>query len=112
MQVQAIARHIRVSPRKVRLVLADLPGKRIDEALVQLHFTPVPIAREVAKVVKSAAANAENNYGLAPEDLRIVRATADDGVTLKRFRARARGRPASRLRRHSHITVVVEDTEG
>ena len=111
MQVQAQAKHIRVAPRKVRLLLRDLPGKRVDEALTILRFMPVPVAREIAKVVKSAAANAENNYNLAVDDLRIVRATADEAKTLKRFRARARGRPAPRLKRASHITVVVEDTE-
>ncbi len=111
MQVRAQAKHIRVSPRKVRLVLRELPGKRVDEALTLLRFTPVPVAREIAKVVKSAAANAENNYNLDAGDLRIVLATADEARTLKRFRARARGRPAPRLKRASHITVVVEDTE-
>jgi large subunit ribosomal protein L22 len=111
MQVQASAKHVRVSPRKVRLVLRELPGKSVDEALVLLRFMPVPSARDVAKVVKSAAANAEHNYNLAPRDLRVVKATADDALTFKRYRARARGRPSPRLSRSSHITVIVEDTE-
>ena len=111
MQVRAVAKSIRVSPRKVRLVLRELPGKRVDEALTLLRFMPVPIARDVAKVVRSAAANAEHNYSLSSGDLRVVSATADEAVRLKRFRARSRGRPAPRVRRASHITVVVEDRE-
>ncbi|HWO93891.1 MAG TPA: 50S ribosomal protein L22 [Dehalococcoidia bacterium] len=111
MQVRAVAKNVHVSPRKARLVLRELPGKSVGEAMTMLRFTPVPIARDIAKVVQSAAANAENNYGLDTEDLRIVRATVDDAMRLRRFKAKARGRAAPRIRRFSHITVVVEDTE-
>jgi large subunit ribosomal protein L22 len=108
-EVRAKAKQIRVSPRKVRLVLEHLPGKRIDEALAMLRYMPVPSARIVAKVVKSAAANAENNYQLAQSDLRIKAAYADEAPRLKRFRARARGRASRILHRTSHITVIVEE---
>jgi large subunit ribosomal protein L22 len=108
-EVRARARQIRVSPRKVRLVLEHLPGRRVDDALTMLRYMPVPSARIVAKIVKSAAANAENNYQLAQSDLRIKAAYADEAPRLKRYRARARGRAGQVLHRGSHITVVVEE---
>ena len=111
MRVRAVARQIGVSPRKVRLILRELPGKRVDDALTILQFMPTPAAREVAKVVKSAAANAEHNFNLFARDLRVTSATASEGMTLKRWRAASRGRPSPLLKRSSHITVVVEDTE-
>jgi large subunit ribosomal protein L22 len=98
-----------VSARKVRLVLDQLPGKRVEDAMVMLRFLPTPHARLVEKVVKSAASNAENNYAIDPEELRIKRAYAGEGRTLKRFKAKARGRVAPILRRTSHVTVVVEE---
>jgi large subunit ribosomal protein L22 len=109
MEVSATAKYLPVSARKVRLVLDQLPGKRIDEAMVMLRFLPTPHARLVEKVVKSAASNAENNYAIDPEELRIKRAYAGEGRTLKRFKAKARGRVAAILRRTSHVTVVVEE---
>ncbi len=109
MEVSASAKQIRVSPRKVRLVLDTVRGKKVDEALAILSFLPVPIARTVAKVVKSAAANAENNYQMSPDRLRIVKTFANEGQTLKRFRAGARGRINRFHRRFSHITVIVEE---
>jgi large subunit ribosomal protein L22 len=109
MEVSATAKYLPVSARKVRLVLDQLPGKRIDEAMVMLRFLPTPHARLVEKVVKSAAANAENNYALDADELRIKRAYAGEARTLKRFKAKARGRVAPILRRTSHVTVVVEE---
>lgn len=109
MEVRATARSVRVSPRKVRLLLRELPGKRVEEALALLRYTPTPHARLVAKVVRSAAANAENNYQMDAGDLRIVAAYAGDGPRLKRNRAKARGRMGLVLRRFSNITVVVEE---
>ena len=109
MEVSATAKYLPVSARKVRLVLDQLPGKRIDEAMVMLRFLPTPHARLVEKVLKSAASNAENNYAIDPEELRIKRAYAGEGRTLKRFKAKARGRVAPILRRTSHVTVVVEE---
>jgi large subunit ribosomal protein L22 len=108
MEVSATAKYLPVSARKVRLVLDQLPGKRIDEAMVMLRFLPTPHARLVEKVLKSAAANAENNYSLDLEALKIKRAFAGEARTLKRFKAKARGRVAPILRRTSHVTVVVE----
>ena len=109
MEVTASAKYLPVSARKVRLVLEQLPGKSVDEAMVMLRYLPTPHARLVAKVLNSAAANAENNYSLDREDLRVKRAYAGEGRSLKRWRAKARGRVAPILHRTSHITVVVED---
>ena len=109
MEVSATAKYLPVSARKVRLVLDQLPGKRVEEAMVMLRFLPTPHARLVEKVVRSAAANAENNYALDTAELRIKRAYAGEGRTLKRFKAKARGRVAPILRRTAHVTVVVEE---
>lgn len=109
MEVSATARYLPVSARKVRLVLEQLPGKRVDDAMVMLRFLPTPHAKLVAKVLQSAAANAENNYALDTAELRVKRAYAGEGRTLKRFRAKARGRAGSILHRTSHVTVVVEE---
>lgn len=111
MEVTASARHVGISPRKVRLVLEHLPGKRVEDALTLLKYMPVPSARVVSKVVKSAAANAENNYQMATEELRIKAAYAGDARRLKRFKARSRGRVSRMQRRSCHITVVVEEEE-
>jgi large subunit ribosomal protein L22 len=111
MEVAATAKYLPVSARKVRLVLDQLPGKRIDEAMMMLRYLPTPHARLVAKVLHSAAANAENNFSLDRDDLRIKRAYAGEGRTLKRWKAKARGRVAPILKRTSHVTVVVEDQE-
>ena len=112
MEVKATAKYVRMSPRKVRLVVGAVRGKPVNEALATLDFLPNAAARAVAKVVKSAAANAENNYQLSPDDLYITRIYADEGPTLKRFRPRARGRVSPILKRSSHITVVVGEKEG
>jgi len=108
-EVVASARQVRVSPRKVRLVLDTVRGRKVDEALAILSFLRAPSARIVAKLVKSAAANAENNFQMTPTQLRIIKTYADEGQTLKRFRAGARGRVNPFKRRFSHITVVVEE---
>jgi large subunit ribosomal protein L22 len=109
MEVVATAKYLPVSARKVRLVLDQLPGKRIDEAMMMLRYLPTPHARLVAKVLHSAAANAENNFSMDRDELRIKRAYAGEGRTLKRWKAKARGRVAPILRRTSHITVIVEE---
>ncbi|RME46190.1 MAG: 50S ribosomal protein L22 [Chloroflexi bacterium] len=110
-EVRATAKYIPVSPQKVRLVLDLVRGKDVDEALSILEFTPKRAARYVAKVIKSAIANAEENFGLAREDLYIAEIYADDGPTLKRGRAGARGRFKPILKRTSHITVVLAEYE-
>ncbi len=109
MEVRASVKQIGISPRKVGLVLDAVKGKKVSEALTILNFLPTPTARVVAKVVKSAAANAENNYQMAPAQLRIVKAYADKGQNLRRFRASARGRVSPYHRRFSHITIIVEE---
>ncbi len=108
MEVKALARYIGVSPRKARLVADMVRGKKVEEALAMLRFFPSPTARAVAKVIKSASANAENNFQMLPSELRIVRISVDQGRSLKRFRAQARGRVNPILKRSSHITAVVD----
>ena len=111
MEVRAVARDQRVSPRKVRLVLDLIRGKPAQEALTTLGFLPQPSARIVGKAVRSAMANAENNFNLNPDALTIKRAEAGDARTLRRFKARSRGRAAPRLRRYSHNEIVVDGEE-
>jgi len=112
MEVRAVAKDTGISPRKVRPLVDMVRGKKVDEALTVLRFTPTPTARVVAKVVKSAAANAENNFQMDPLDLRIVSIFADEARTMKRYRARARARSSPILKRSSHITVIVAEQEG
>ncbi len=112
MEVRAVAKDTGISPRKVRLLVDLVRGKKVDEALTILRFAPTPIARVVAKVVKSAAANAENDFQMSPMDLKIVNILADEARTMKRFRPRARGRASPIRKRSSHITVIVAEQEG
>ena len=112
MEVRAVAKDTGISPRKVRLLVDMVRGKKVDEALTILRFAPTPTAQVVAKVVKSAAANAENNFQMSPSDLKIVTVFADEARSLKRFRPRARGRASPILKRSSHITVIVAEVEG
>ncbi|MBA7706624.1 50S ribosomal protein L22 [subsurface metagenome] len=111
MEVRAMAKDTGISPSKVRPLVDLVRGKKVDEALTLLQFAPTPTARVVAKVVKSAVANAENNFQMEPADLRIVGIFANEARTLKRFRPRARGRANRILKRSSHITVVVSEEE-
>jgi len=83
----------------------------VDEALTILKFTPSPTARVVAKVIKSAAANAESVFQMSSSDLKVVKIFADEARTLKRFRPRSRGRVSPILKRSSHITVIVAEQE-
>ncbi|MDQ6695540.1 MAG: 50S ribosomal protein L22 [Chloroflexota bacterium] len=109
MEVKATVQHIHRSTRKVRLVIDTVRGKRVDEAVAILRFLNHGGAKEVMTLVQSAAANAENNYQMAREDLYISRIFADEGPMQKRFRARSRGMAAPILKRTSHITVYVEE---
>lgn len=111
MRARARAKDTGISPRKVRNYVDMVRGKKVDEALTMLKFTPSPVAQVVAKVVKSAAASAENNFQMEPAELKIVAIFADGARTAKRFRPRARGRATPILKRSSHITVVVADGE-
>jgi large subunit ribosomal protein L22 len=98
-----------ISVKKLKPIVDLVRGKRVDDALLTLQFMPSPAAAQVAKVVRSAAANAENETFTRPTDLRIVEIYANEGPRIKRFRARARGRVAKIIRRNSHITVVVDE---
>ncbi|SHK91534.1 LSU ribosomal protein L22P [Desulfatibacillum alkenivorans DSM 16219] len=107
MQVKATAKYMRVSPQKVRKVADAVKGKPVEAGLNVLQFMPQKSAAMIAKVIRSAVANAEVG-GVDVDDLVIKGVTADQGPTLKRFRARAQGRGARILKRTSHITVVLE----
>jgi large subunit ribosomal protein L22 len=109
MEVSAVAKDTGISPRKVRPLVDMIRGKKVDEALTILRFAPTPAARIVAKVVKSAAANADNNFQMEPANLKIAGIFADEARTIKRFRPRARGRASPILRRSCHITVIVAE---
>ncbi|MES0329790.1 MAG: 50S ribosomal protein L22 [Dehalococcoidales bacterium] len=111
MEVKAIVKNTGIPPRKARLYIDMVRGRGVGEALTVLKFAPSPIARVVAKVVKSAVANAENNFQLDPADLKVVRIYADGATTQKRHRARSKGRASPILKRSSHITVIVADRE-
>jgi large subunit ribosomal protein L22 len=111
MKVGALAKDVRVSPRKAKLVVDTVRGKKVDEALTILKFSPTPTARAVAKVVKSATANAENNFQMEPSELRITDIFAHEGHTFKRYRPQARGRANPILKRSTHIGVFVSEEE-
>ncbi len=104
----AKARFVRVSPTKARRVIDLVRGKSVTEALDILRWAPQAASQPVAKVIASAAANAQNNNGLDPTTLVVATVYADDGPTAKRIRPRAQGRAFRIRRRTSHITVVVE----
>lgn len=117
MQAKAIARTVRVTPRKARRVVNLIRGKKVSEAQTILRFAPQQAAVPVLKVLNSAVANARQaaskaNKAFHENDLVVSTAFVDEGVTLKRFRARAQGRAAQILKRTSHITVIVTDKEG
>lgn len=111
MRVSATAKYVRRSTRKTRLVTQAIVGKPVSEAASMLRFMPQGAAKEVAKVLKSAAANAENNHDLSVDDLVVVQATADEGPTMKRYRERAQGRAFAIHKPMTHVTVVVEQRE-
>jgi large subunit ribosomal protein L22 len=104
-QVQATAKWVRSSARKARLVTDEIRGRSVPEARTILAFSSRAVAREVEKVLRSAVANAEANHGMRGDELIVVTAYADEGPTLKRWRARARGRVARIRKRTCHITV-------
>ena len=107
MEAKAIARYVRVSPRKARIVVDQVRGKDVIAAQEILAFNERAISEVVAKVVNSAAANAQDRFGLRPESLVIKAAYVDEGPTLKRIRPRAKGSASRINKRTSHITVVV-----
>jgi large subunit ribosomal protein L22 len=110
MEVRAQLRTLRMSPRKVQLVVQTIRGLPAQQALASLQFAPQAAAREVWKVVRSAIANAENNYGLDPALLVVTSAVADQGPGQgMRYRAKARGQAGPIKKRTTHITVIVDD---
>lgn len=111
MEARAVAKYIRISPAKVRQVVDLIRGKKVSEALAILKFTPNRASLPVAKVVRSAAANAEHNYEMNEENLFVAAACVDQGPTLKRYRPRAYGRANVIRKRTSHITVVLKEKE-
>jgi large subunit ribosomal protein L22 len=104
-EVRAEAKWVRISPRKARLVTDHIRGRSVPEARTVLAFTQRAAAREIEKVLRSAVANAEANHGLFGDDLRVSAAYVDEGPTIKRWRARARGRVARIRKRTCHITI-------
>ena len=111
MEVRSFSRNASISPKKARLILDEIRGKRVDEAMSILRFMPTPHARIVAKAVRSAVANAENNYNLQPRTLRVAQAYSGDGIVYRRMRPRARGRADIMRRRRCNITIIVQEEE-
>ena len=109
MEVQAVAKFVKRTPRKARLVADSVKGLRVGDALAYLEFSPKHAAIDVAKVIKSAAANAEHNFNLNREELVVKQLLIDDGPTMKRLRFRSRGMASQFFKRTCHITAVVED---
>ncbi len=109
MEVRAVAKNTGIPASKVRPLVNMVRGKKVDEALTLLRFTPTPKATVIAKLVKSAAANAENNFQMDPADLKIVGIFADGAQAMRRFRPRARGRASPIRKNSSHITVIVAE---
>ena len=109
MEVKAVTRFVRISPRKVRAIVDAIKGRPVEVALDTLQFMPQKSAPIVAKVIRSAAANADQNTNIDVDSLIVQHIQADQGPTLKRFRARARGRGTRILKRTSHITVILSE---
>ena len=110
-EVKATARDVGASPKRLKPIVDLVRGKPVNEALDALNLMSSPWARVVAKVVRSASANAENNLLMDPDNLVIVKIISDGARPLKRFRPRARGRIGRITKRSSHITVVVNEGE-
>jgi large subunit ribosomal protein L22 len=110
-RVSATAKYLRGSTRKARLVVQAIRGRPVEEAAALLRFMPQAAAVDVAKVLKSATANAENNHNLSADDLVVLDARADEGPTMKRWQPRAQGRAFPIHKPMTHITVTVGDGE-
>jgi len=109
LEAKAVEKYMRISPRKVKLVIDLVKDKKVEDAVNVLSFTPKKAAEMVKKAISSAAANAVENHGMAEDDLFISKIYVNEGPTLKRFRPRARGRATRIRKRTSHITVFVSD---
>ena len=110
-EVRAQAKYVRTSARKARLVCDHIRGKDVAEARAILAFTPRAAAKDWAKLLESAVANAEHNHELVGEELRIAAVYADEGPTLKRYRPRAMGRATRIRKRTSHLTITLTPKE-
>jgi len=110
-RVSATAKFLRGSTRKARLGTKAIKGMPVEEAAATLRFMPQYAAKDIARVLQSATANAENNHNLSAEDLIVLEAVADEGPTIKRFRPRAQGRAFPIHKPMTHITIVVADQE-
>jgi large subunit ribosomal protein L22 len=108
METRAVARYIRISPRKVRLIMDEVRGKKVGDALNMLTFAPQKGASVLKKLIHSAVANAEQTTNVDVDQLYIKRVFADEGPTLKRFRPRALGRATRIRKRSSHLTVILD----
>ncbi|MBW1704640.1 MAG: 50S ribosomal protein L22 [Deltaproteobacteria bacterium] len=109
METSAVAKFVRISPRKIRLIMDQVRGKKVEEALNMLSFAPQKGALILKKLINSAVANAEQNSGVDVDALLVKRVYADEGPTLKRFRPRAQGRATKIRKRSSHLTVVLDE---
>ena len=109
MEVKAVVKYVRISPQKVRRLVDTVKGQPVETSLNKLKFMPLRAARIVEKLVRSAVANADQNPDIDVDTLVIRNITADPGPSLKRFRARARGRGTRILKRTSHITVILAE---
>jgi large subunit ribosomal protein L22 len=112
MQVRAVAKNTGIPASKVRPLVDMVRGKKVEDALALLRFTPTPKAKLVSKLVRSAAANAENNFQMDPADLKIISIFADEARSMRRHRPRSRGRVSPIKKRSSHITIIVAEQEG
>ena len=108
---RAIARYVRISSRKVKIVIDLIRGKKVDDALAILMYTPKSAAPVVEKLLNSAIANAENNLEMNRDSLYVAEVYANQGPTLKRYRARARGSASPIRKRTSHITVILDQVK-
>ncbi len=111
MEVKSVSKNTGISPRKMRWVVDMVRGKSVNDALNILKFSPTPHARMVARVVKSAVADAEKLHNASADNLKVLTIYADVAPTMRRYRAKARGRAGSVHRRSSHITVIVGEQE-
>ena len=109
MEAKAVAKYVRIAPRKVRVVMDLIRGKNVAEAFAILKFTPKVGADAIEKVLKSAVANAENNFDMNPDNLYVAEVYAHQGPTLKRWRAGSQGRASVILKRSSHIGVTLKE---
>jgi large subunit ribosomal protein L22 len=109
MEVKAVARYVRIPPQKVRLIMDEVRGKKVEEAIRMLTFSPQKGAHLLRKLINSAVANAEANKELDVDSLFIKRIFADQGPTMKRFRPRAMGRATRIRKRMSHLTVILDE---